>query len=160
MSAQLSYAINQGKAYAGLIYAQAPHDIVSRAIETAAGIQFGVAVKRGTDADTQAVLATSADYMGVTIRSLENEGAANTGNIKWDFKSTAGIMRSGYIWAVCPTGCSPGDPVNYADGTGILDSGTAGVGETQLNGATWETTATAGELAVLRLDTFSVTAGS
>ena len=31
MSAQTSYDIRQGKAYAGLIYAQAPHDIVSRA---------------------------------------------------------------------------------------------------------------------------------
>jgi len=38
MSAQTSYDIRQGKAYAGLIYAQAPHDIVSRAVETAGGI--------------------------------------------------------------------------------------------------------------------------
>ena len=53
MSAQLSYDIRQGKAYAGLIFAQAPHDIVSRAVETAGGIAFGVAVTRGTDADKQ-----------------------------------------------------------------------------------------------------------
>ena len=106
MSAQTSYDIRQGKAYAGLIYAQAPHDIVSRAVET------------------------------------------------------AGVMRSGYIWAVCPTGCVPGNAVNYADGTGILDSGAAGASETQLDGATWETTASAGELAVIRIQTSAVTAGS
>jgi hypothetical protein len=159
MSAQTSYDIRQGKAYAGLIYAQAPHDIVSRSVETVAGIGFGVAVTRGTDADKQIVPAASADFLGVTIRSLEQEGG-EAGAIKWDVKETAGVMRSGYIWAVCPTGCVPGDAVNYADGTGVLDSGAAGAGSTSLDGASWETTAVAGELAVVRLSTSAVTAGS
>jgi len=159
MSAQTSYDIRQGKAYAGLIYAQAPHDIVSRSVETVAGIGFGVAVTRGTDADKQIVPAASADFLGVTIRSLEQEGG-EAGAIKWDVKETAGVMRSGYIWAVCPTGCVPGDAVNYADGTGVLDSGAAGAGSTSLDGASWETTAVAGELAVVRLSTSAVTAGA
>ena len=159
MAAQTTYSIRQGKAYAGLIYAQAPHDIVSRAVETAAGIGFGVAVTRGTDPDKQIVLAASADFLGIAIRSLEKEGGT-AGDIQWNVKETAGIMRSGYIWAVCPTGCVPGSAVNYADGTGVLDSGAAGASETQLNGATWETTASAGELAVVRIQTSAVTAGS
>ena len=159
MSAQTSYDIRQDKAYAGLIYAQAPHDIVSRSVETVAGIGFGVAVTRGTDADKQIVPAASADFLGVTIRSLEQEGG-EAGAIKWDVKETAGVMRSGYIWAVCPTGCVPGDAVNYADGTGVLDSGAAGAGSTSLDGASWETTAVAGELAVVRLSTSAVTAGA
>jgi len=159
MSAQTSYDIRQGKAYAGLIYAQAPHDIVSRSVETVAGIGFGVAVTRGTDADKQIVPAASADFLGITIRSLEKEGGT-AGAIQWNAKETAGVMRSGYIWAVCPTGCVPGDAVNYADGTGVLDSGAAGAGSTSLDGASWETTAVAGELAVVRLSTSAVTAGS
>lgn len=160
MSAQLSYNINQGKAYAGLIYALAPNDIVSRSVEPAAGIGFGVAVTRGTDPDTQVKFGGSASFLGITIRSLEHEGAANTGAIKWSQNQTAGVMREGYIWAVCPTGCVPGDAVNYADGTGVLDSGAATTGNTQLDGATWETTAAAGELAVIRLETSAVTAGA
>ena len=159
MAAQTTYSIRQGKAYAGLIYAQAPHDIVSRAVETAAGIGFGVAVTRGTDPDKQVVLATSANFLGITIRSLEKEGG-DAGAIRWNVKETAGIMRVGYIWAVCPTGCVPGNAVKYTDGTGVLDSGAAGASETQLNGATWETTASAGELAVVRIQTSAVTAGS
>ena len=159
MSAQTSYDIRQGKAYAGLIYAQAPHDIVSRAVETAGGIAFGVAVTRGTDADKQIVPAASADFLGITIRSLEKEGGT-AGAIQWNAKETAGVMRSGYIWAVCPTGCVPGDAVNYADGTGVLDSGAAGTGSTNLVGSAWETTAVAGELAVVRLSTSAVTAGA
>lgn len=160
MSAQTSYTIYQGKAYAGLIYAQAPHDIVSRSVETVAGIAFGVAVTRGTDPDKQIVPAGATDFLGITIRSLENEGAINTGNINWAQYQTAGVLREGYIWAVCPTGCVPGDLVNYVDGTGVLDSGAAGVGETQLDGATWETTAAAGELAVIRLESSATTAGA
>jgi len=159
MSAQTSYDIRQDKAYAGLIFAKAPHDIVSRAVETAAGIGFGVAVTRGTDPDKQVVLATSANFLGITVRSLEKEGG-DAGAIRWNVKETAGIMRAGYIWAVCPTGCVPGDAVNYTDGTGVLDSGAAGAGSTSLDGATWETTASAGELAVIRLNTSAVTAGS
>ena len=159
MPAQTSYSIRQGKAYAGLIYAQAPHDIVSRAVETAAGVAFGVAVTRGTDADKQIVPAASADFLGITIRSLEKEGGT-AGAIQWNAKETAGVMRSGYIWAVCPTGCVPGDAVNYADGTGVLDSGAAGASSTSLDGASWETTAVAGELAVVRLSTSAVTAGA
>lgn len=160
MSAQLSYNINQGNAYAGLIYALAPHNIASRSVEPSAGIGFGVAVTRGTDADNQIDFAGSASFLGITIRSLENEGTANTGAINWAENQTAGVMRNGHIWAVCPTGCLPGDLVNYVDGTGVLDSGVAVAGETQLDGATWETTAAAGELSVIRLESTAVTAGA
>jgi len=159
MSAQTSYSIGIRAALAGLLYAQAPHDIVSRAVETVAGIGFGVAVTRGTDADKQIDLAGSADFLGITIRSLEQEGG-EAAAIQWDQYETAGVMREGYIWAVCPAGCVPGNAVKYTDGTGVLDAGAAGAGETQLDGATWETTAAAGELAVIRLETSAVTAGA
>ncbi len=156
MSAQTSYSIDQGKAYAGLIYALAPHNIVSRSVETIAGIGFGVAVSRGTDADSQIVVGGAA-FLGIAIRSLEHEGVANSGDIKWDQNETAGVLRNGYIWAVCPSGCVPGNAVNYVRATGVLDSGAAVAGETSLDGATWETTAAAGELAVIRIDTSAST---
>lgn len=149
MSAQTSYSIDQSVAYAGLIYALAPHDIVSRAVETAAGVDFGVVVSRGTDGEKQAVLG-GATALGITVRSLEREGSAN-GDIAYTQYETAGIMREGYIWAVCPAGCNPGDTVKYTTATGVLDSGAAGAGETALANATWETVAAAGELAVVRI---------
>lgn len=160
MSAQTAYTIKQAVAYAGLVYAQHPHEIDSRSVETVAGIGFGVAVARGTDLDDQIDLAGSADFFGITIRSLDREGAANTGAIEYAETETAGVLRKGYIWATCPAGCNPGDAVKYTDGTGVLDAGAAGVGETALDGATWETTAAAGELAVIRLETTGSTAGS
>lgn len=159
MSAQTSYSIKQPKAYAGLIYAQAPHDIVSRLVETVAGIGFGVAVSRGTDKERQ-IVAGGTDFLGITIRSLDKEGAANTGAIQWNETESAGVIRDGYIWAVCPAGCNPGDAVKYTNATGVLDAGAAAAGETQLDGATWETVATAGELAVIRIETSATTAGA
>lgn len=159
MSAQTSYAINQRVALAGLVYAQAPHDIVSRLVETEAGIDFGVAVSRGTDLEKQVVLGGTS-FLGITVRSLDREGAANTGAIKYAETESAAVLRDGYIWAVCPAGCNPEDPVFYTNADGVLDAGTAGVGETQLDGATWETVAAAGELAVIRIKSNATTAGA
>lgn len=159
MSAQTSYSIKQPKAYAGLVYAQAPHDIVSRDVETVVGIGFGVAVSRGTNLERQVVVGGTA-FTGITIRSLDKEGAANTGAIQWNEKEAAGILRDGYIWVVCPAGCNPGDQVKYTNATGVIDSGAAGAGETQLDGAQWDTVAAAGELAVIRLNSLNTTAGS
>ena len=160
MSAQLSYDINQPVAYAGLVFSPAPKDVVSRSVETAAGAAFGIAVSRGTDKDKEVVIGGATGFLGITVRSLSTEGAINTGAIQYDETETAAVLRSGYIWAVCPTGCVPGNSVNYVDATGVLDSGTAAAGETQLDGATWDTTAAAGELAVIRIESSDTTAGS
>lgn len=157
MTAQTSYEIKQQIAFAGALFALHPHDIDSRDVETVAGINFGVAVSRGTNKDRQIVLGGDATFFGITIRSLDREGAANTGVILYKQKETAALLRKGYIWLTCPTGCNPGDPALYNDTTGIIDAGSAGAGETQLNDAQWETTAAAGALAVLKLETTSNT---
>lgn len=162
MSAQNNYDIKQSVGYAGLVYARFPSEIVSRNVETAAGIAFGVVVSRGTDKDSQAALGGTDNILGVTIRDLGREGAANTGDIKYSEKETAGIMREGYVWAVCPTGCVPGDAVNFVEATGVLDSGApSGTGETGLDDCFWDSTAAAGELAILRVKNVeNITAGT
>ena len=162
MPAQTSYSINQPVAYAGLIYALAPSDIISRSVETVAGVAFGVVTSRGTDADKQALLGGTTGILGVTVRDLGREGAANTGDVSYSEKETAGIMRDGYVWAVCPSGCVPGDAVNFVEATGVLDSGApAGTGETGLDDCFWDSTAAAGELAILRVKNVeNITAGT
>lgn len=159
MTVQTSYDLDQAVAYAGLIYAQAPHDISSRAVETAAGIGFGLAVSRGTDKEKEAVLGGT-DFLGISVRALDREGAINTGDIEYKQYESMSILRKGYIWAVCPDGCTAGDPVNYVNATGVFGAGAAVAGETQLDGAVWDTSAAAGELAVIRIETLDTTAGS
>ena len=150
MSAQTSYSINLAVALPGMIADLSNSDIISRSVETVVGIDFAVAVSRGTNADRQIVLGGDNTFLGVTVRSTDIEGTSN-GTILYGENDTAGVMRKGYIWAICPTGCVPGNIVNYNDTTGILDSGAAANGETDIEGATWETTTSAGQLAILRL---------
>ena len=150
MPAQTTYTTKLATAYEGMVYAQSPHDIVSRAVETAAGIEFGHIVSRGTDPDNQ-VVAGGAAALGVTVRFLDKEGAANSGAIRLEETETAAVLRSGSIYVVCPAGCAPGDPVKYTTATGVIDAGAAAAGETALAAASWETSAAAGELAVLRV---------
>jgi len=162
MTAQTSYEIKQPIAYAGMIVDLAPRDIRSRDVEGAAGFAFGVIVSRGTDPDRQAVLGGTSSLIGVTVRELTREGAINTGAIKYSEKETAAIMRNGYIWVVCPSGCVPGDAVNYDEVTGVIDSGApSGTGETGLDDFFFDSTAAAGELAILKVkNPQNITAGT
>lgn len=150
MVAQTAYTINQGEALAGLLYALDPKEIASRSVETVAGVEFGFVVSRGTDKDKQVVLGGS-DYLGITVRELTREGAVNTGVVIYKENETAAVLRSGQIWAICPDGCVPGDVVNYVTATGVLGAGAAGAGELAIPNATWDSVASAGALAILRI---------
>lgn len=148
MTAQTSYSINQRVSLAGVVYAQAPHDIISRAAEGT--IPFGVVVSRGTDKNAQAVVGGT-EPLGVSVRFLDTEGAINTGAIDIKDTVTAAIIRDGYIWVAVPSGCTAGDVVSYNTTTGVIDAGAPGAGEAALDGAFFDSSAAAGELAVLRL---------
>lgn len=150
MAAQTSYSRLTNTGFPGLLVDLNPKDIVSRSVETPAGIPFGVVVSRGTDRERQIVLGGTAP-LGVSLRVLSQEGAANTGAVQWDVTDTAAVLREGYVFVVCPAGCTAGDAVKFTTATGVLDSGAAGAGEQALVGATWETTTAAGGVAVLRL---------
>ena len=162
MTVQTSYTIKQPVALPGLIYDLGTKNIISRALETAAGADFGVAMSRGSDADKQTVIGGTS-FLGISIRSVEREASglgSNSNDIRYGQYETVGIMEMGRIWAICPAGCVPGNAVKYNNTTGILDAGSAGVGETQLDGAIWDSTASAGALALIKLTNTNTTAGS
>lgn len=159
MTAQTSYTINQAIAYAGLLFDVGPQVRISRNAEGA--VPFGVAVIRGTDPDKQAKIGAAAtgSLLGISYRSLEREGAANTGDIQYEDKETVGILQSGRIYAVCPAGCVPGAAVKAVNATGVLDAGAAAAGETALDDAQWDTTTAAGAIGVIVLNGLATTAG-
>ncbi len=160
MVAQTTYEINTEQALAGMLADIHNHDIDSFSVETALGADFGIAVSRGTDAERQIVIGGATNFVGITVRTLDIEGAINTGLIKLQKDDTAAVLSEGYIFVVCPTGCVPDDLVNYVEATGVIDSGAAvGVGETTLDGAKWQTTTAAGELGIIKIDNRNVTPG-
>lgn len=164
MGAQTSYQRLQNVAYAGLVYAQAPTDIISGIVE-GANLAPGLAVSRGTT--DQGVIVGGGEFYGVSVRALDLEGDSNA-VLEYVEGDTSAILRSGYIWAVCLSGCVPGDIVQYFTQTaedaqpGNIFAGTFGAGEPlQANldaglvqvatGATWESTTEVGGIGLLRL---------
>ncbi len=147
MTIQTSYPINHAVGLPGAIADLHAYDSISLAVEESE-LELGIACSRGT-AEGQ-VVAGGSSFVGISMKSYTSEGAAN-GDLKYKINETAAIMRKGYIFAICANVCEPGDTVFYTDATGALSAGTAGADQTQIN-ATWETTAAAGEIAILRVN--------
>lgn len=153
MSAQTSYTLNTAKGYAGMLVGQNPREVVTGLVEDADGIDFGVVVSRGSDLERQITKGGGAgsSFLGITVRSLETEGAANTGAIKRNQYDATPVLRTGTILVMAPSGCAVGDVVKFAESTGTIGSGAPGAGELALENATFISAAAAGELAELRI---------
>jgi len=158
MPAQTSYSRLHDARVHGSLNDMNDNEIQSGSAEVA--IPIGIAVARGT-ADDQVVLASAVDFLGVAIRDLSLEGLITTQVISYKIGDIVSVLRSGRINLACPTGCTAGDPVNFVDATGVIDAGTAVAGETQVGGATWETTTAAGDVGIVRFKgEVTLTAGS
>lgn len=155
MAVQTTYPDNIAPAVAGAQATMLPATFVSRTVETAA-IGFGRPVGQGT-ADKGVVLFASGTVVGIT--SLDRGAAGHTvssGQVtahtpdQYGIGETARIQTKGDIWVVCTTGCNAGDPVFVRPSNATFQTSSANSG-VQIVGARWDTTATAGNLAVIRL---------
>lgn len=132
---------------AGVPGAQAtmiPATFISRNVETAAGIAFGVAVSQG--ATDKAVIAGGTAYVGIT--SLDRS-AAGTDTTPDGFPqgASARVQTKGDIWVLAAVAVTAGQPVTFT-GAGALSN----TGGTTIPNARWDTSTTAaGQLAVVRL---------
>lgn len=149
MAVQTTYSDNISAAVAGQIVNCEPSDLISRTVETSGGLGFGIAVNQGS-ADKGCILAitgAAGAFIGATVR--ERSIDANDSN-SFDQYTDARIMIKGVIWAVAATGCSAGDPVYVRPSNGAWQDSNANSGVLVPN-ARWDTSATAGNLAQLRL---------
>lgn len=150
---QTSYSENIGAARAGMVANMEPAVFISRTVETAAGIGFGVPVQKGTaDNGCKIMGAGATEVLGITVR--ERSTRAETPDVFAQYDS-ARLMRKGVLWVVVTDagGVADGDPVwiKLADGTfSNADAGTAG--SVKLGGARWDSSAANGELAKIRFD--------
>ena len=149
MSAQTSYSRTHNAAYEGMIADLEPKEVLSKAAE-GSDIGFGLVVSRGT-ADTEATLGGSAP-IGVSLRSLDREGAVNTGAIDYTETETMAVMRSGYCWVTVADTGSPGDLLNYNTTTGAIGVGTPAAGEAVLPGTLETTVSSGGTLGLIRVN--------
>lgn len=152
MAVQTTYTLNPGIAYDGLVADMNSATIITRQVETAAGIAFGRVVSRGTS-DTQCVVGGDGTGLGVTVRTLDREGAQTTGAVQYDQYTDAAIMTSGFLFVPINTAsASKGTKLKYDDTTGQIEAGTAGAGETQMNAYLEQAVTSLGQIALIRLD--------
>jgi hypothetical protein len=145
MPVQSTYSENIAKGYEGQVANETNFDVDTKKVETAAGIDFGRAVSRGTD-DKGCVLG-GATFIGVTVRDITLQDSAND---KYPQYHLAGVLRKGDIWLKPSEGVTDGAQVYYDTTTGRF--GVSGGGKTAIVGAYWQTTADADTLAVARFN--------
>lgn len=153
MAVQTTYSSTISAARAGMIANTEPNVLISRTVETAAGVGFGVPVQKGTNDDGCVIMASGAtEVLGITVR--QRNANPETPD-KYAQYESARLMRKGVLWVTVTDagGVADGDPVwvKLSDGTfSNADAGTAG--SLRLGGGRWESTAANGALAKIRFD--------
>lgn len=148
MAVQTNYSDSMAAAYLGMIANNEPCNLISRNVETAAGIGFAVPVKQGTDDGQCDVVSASGDsVIGISVRDQSVTGD------KFAQYDAALLMRSGVLWVSNTGGVAAGDDVwaKVADGT-FSNADAGSDGSLKLPGCRWETSAADGELAKIRVN--------
>jgi len=116
---QSTYSERMPIAVAGLLADMRDWDGISRNVETAAGIGFGLAVSRGTDTEGGAVLGgTVTGFLGVSQRDVTLE--ANATPDEYQQNTEMGILTAGTIWVEVTGTPDPTDPVHFNATTGVF----------------------------------------
>lgn len=122
----------------------------TRIVQPVAGIGFGRVVCQGTTAKECNLGGAAGTFLGITLRDITTvvqQGNSATPDLTLE-NFNIGIMNAGDIWVVAVNGCTAGAAATFDATTGQLNPVTAGIAMAH---SRWLTTATAGNLAVLRL---------
>jgi len=154
MAVQTTYSENISGAVEGMIAdTRAELNLVSRTVETSAGIGFGKVVDQGTQ-DRGIVVASGSTTkpVGFTVRERSVDPATPNKFAQYD---SARVMTKGAIWTtvVDAGGVAAGDDVWLTLSANTLSNADAGGDDgLKLAGCRWATSATNGNLAVIEVD--------
>lgn len=157
--AQTSFSNERAVAVAGLL-GDSDSGKYARTYRNAegAGIPFGVAVQLDSTGVISLPDSSGDDIRGITVftHAHDNQSLADDLGIPDDDACT--VLRRGTIWVVCEDGCDEGDSVFYrhtasgAEQLGALRTDADGTDATQISGAEFLTTASAGGLALVSIN--------
>lgn len=146
MANQTVYNADHKTAIAGMVADTSLATIVSRTVQ-GDDVAFGTAVKLGTaDRTVTNVETDDTAIYGFAVRSQALEAEANA----YSAGDTAAIMLQGPIWVEVGANVADGNPVFVTVATGAI-TGASGAGKVAVSGASFETTATSGNLALVRI---------
>lgn len=120
---QSTYATDYAKGYPGLVANGETSNRISRTVEDAAGIAFGVPVYRAAgDHGCTATVGTLASFYGWSIADLGIVPATVGGDVdEYPQYSTAGILTGGAIYIAVKGAVNDGDPITVGKGAGVAD---------------------------------------
>lgn len=145
---QTTYLDNIPQAYAGALANEEMCVLISRTVETEAGVAFGGAVAQGTeDRGCKAFGSGDTAVLGIAVR--ENSANPATPNSFAELE-TARIITKGVIWVTASVAVDAGDPVYVVPGTGAFAK-TSASSAVLIAGARWDTSTTGSGLAKVRL---------
>lgn len=151
MAVQSTYNETMDAARAGMRANMEPVDLISRTVETAAGVGFGKVVQQGTaDKGCKSDLSgmTAQTYVGITMR--ERGVRPETPNAFAQYESAL-IMRKGVIWVEVAVAVTPADIVTVTLASGAIGKTAVGAGVVAIPNARWESSTSGAGLAMLRL---------
>lgn len=141
---QTAYVARILPAVEGMIVDMRDQIVVSKNVETAAGIGFGKVASRGTTDEQILVATTGRPFMGITVMS--HFASAGLADIYAQYE-TANVLAQGAIWVLTSLTVAPGDLAYFVPATGVFTN--VASGNTLIAGGTFETATTGAALSVL-----------
>lgn len=141
-------------AYEGMIADLNESSIISRSNESATSIDFGKVVVRGAGENTcKPIGATTDSILGFSVRHpvmVSNTLPGATPNLVYAQYDGVPIIEIGRLWLTAGANVTAGNPV-FVTAVGGALSDSAAAGRVQVPGAFWDTSATSGNLARVRI---------
>ena len=106
MATQLGYNETMRPAIEGALANMVPRTLISRTVESAAGVGFGKAVSQGT-ADKGVSVTPNTKFVGITVidRSAGGIGTTGTGFAQYE---SARILTNGTVWVLANVAVAAG----------------------------------------------------
>jgi hypothetical protein len=147
MPVQTIYDTNIAPAYEGMIANSEDITIVSKQVQTVAGIGFGKPAFQGTQDDQiKAVNDGSAIFRGITVGThFGSQGLADL----YARYETCPVMVQGVLWVQASVAVAVGDLVYFVPATGVWTN--VATANTLVQRATWDSSTTGPGLAKLRI---------
>lgn len=124
-AAQTSYGLFRDEAFEGMIVSQVPRVVLTRNIESAAGIGFGKAAFRGAGDKGIIVPQAGGLFFGITVCDPLTISGDPANPDKFPQYDEVPVMISGEIWVNSSVSVADGDAVYIVPASGLITNVTA-----------------------------------